>query len=126
MENKEFNIHIDMNVDLTQKDLDDLMCTALEGGICHWCGRAEVVGEMLGDCAHEQISRGGTLVLHDAESPDKWELTLEKFLRGVELYIKESDRVQVEDFKLVDFGELDAEDADCIVQYALFGRLVFG
>jgi len=126
MEDKKFNIHINMNVDLTQKDVDDLMCTALEGGICYWCGRAEVVGEMLGEYAHEQISRGGTLILHDAECPDKWELTLEKFLRGVELYIKNGDRVMVEDFKLVDFGELDAEDADCIVQYALFGRLVFG
>ena len=126
MEDKKFNIHIDMNVDLTQKDVDDLMCTALEGGICYWCGRAEVVGEMLGDCAHEQISRGGTLILHDAESPDKWELTREKFLRGVELYIKNGDRVMVEDCELVDFGELDANDADCIVQYALFGKLVFG
>lgn len=126
MEDKNFNIHIDMNVNLTQKDVDDLMCTALEGGICYWCGRAEVVGEMLGDYAHEQISRGGSLILHDAESSDKWELTLEKFLRGVELYIKNGDRVTVEDFKLVDYGELDAEDADCIVQYALFGKLVFG
>ena len=67
-----------------------------------------------------------SLILHDAESSDKWELTLEKFLRGVELYIKNGDRVTVEDFKLVDYGELDAEDADCIVQYALFGKLVFG
>lgn len=121
MNDQKFKIRIDIDVDLTQKDLDDLMCTALEGGICYWCGRAEVVGEML-----EQISRGGSLILHDAESSDKWELTLEKFLRGVELYIKNGDRVTVEDFKLVDYGELDAEDADCIVQYALFGKLVFG
>ena len=126
MNDQKFKVHIDMDVDLTQQDIDDIMVTALEDGICYWCGRAEVVGEMLGDYAHEQISRGGSLILHDAESSDKWELTLEKFLRGVELYIKEGDRVQVEDYKLVDCGELDAADADCIVQYALFGKLVFG
>lgn len=126
MSEKRFTVRPQIEVNLTQQDIDDIMCTALEGGICYWCGRAEVVGEMLGDYAHEQISRGGSLILHDAESSDKWELTLEKFLCGVELYIKESDRVTVEDFKLVDYGELDADDADCIVQYALFGKLVFG
>lgn len=126
MDSKKFTVRPWIEVNLTQQDIDDIMCTALEGGICYWCGRAEVVGEMLGDYAHEQISRGGSLILHDAESSDKWELTLEKFLRGVELYIKNGDRVTVEDFKLVDYGELDADDADCIVQYALFGKLVFG
>lgn len=126
MNDEKFRVSISLDVDLSQQDIDDIMVAALEGGINYWCREAEVVGEMLGDYAHEQISRGGTLILHDAESSDKWDLTLEKFLRGVELYIKNGDRVTVEDFKLVDYGELDAEDADCIVQYALFGKLVFG
>ena len=90
MSDSKFKVHIDMDVDMTPKDLDDLMCTALEGGICYWCGRAEVVGEMLGDYAHEQISRGGSLILYDAESSDKWELTLEKFLCGLGLYLGEA------------------------------------
>lgn len=81
---------------------------------------------MLGSYAHEHISRGGTLILHDAESSDKWELSLEKFLKGIELYVKEDGRLMTEDFRLMDYGELDAGDADCIVQYALFGKLVFG
>lgn len=126
MDEKKFPVHIEMDVSITQQDIDDIMVTALEGGVCYWCRKAKVVGEYLGECASEQISRGGSLILYDAESSDKWELTLEKFLKGVELYIKEGDRVMVEDFKLVDYGELDAADADCIVQYALFGKLVFG
>ena len=126
MNDKKYPVHIEMDTSIIQQDIDNLMCTALNGGICYWCGHAEVVGEMLGSCTHEHISRGGTLVLHDAESPDKWELTLEKFLKGIELYIKEDGRVRIEDFQLADYGALDAADADCIVQYALFGRLVFG
>lgn len=126
MSGNNFSVHIEVDASITQQDIDNLLCTALEGGICYWCGRAEVVGEMLGDYAHEQISRGGTLVLHDAESPDKWELTLEKFLKGVERYVKEDGRIMIEDFQIADYGELDAADADCIVQYALFGKLVFG
>lgn len=125
MAEKKFPVHIEMDVDLTPKDIDDIMVTALEGGITYWCGRAEVVGEMLGDYASEQISRGGSLILHDAESSDKWELTRDKFLKGVEQLFKESNLVTAEDLT-ADLGCLDADCADCIVQYALFGKLVFG
>ena len=125
MSDSKFKVHIDMDVDKTQKDLDDLMCTALEGGICYWCGRAEVVGEMLGDYAHEQISRGGSLILYDAESSDKWDLTLEKFLRGVELYFAQALSAEL-DGEDIDPTDFDADAVDCIVQYALFGKLVFG
>ncbi len=125
MSDSKFKVHIDMDVDMTQKDLDDLMCTALEGGICYWCGRAEVVGEMLGDYAHEQISRGGSLILYDAESSDKWELTLEKFLCGLGLYLGEAMSAAFEG-EDIDSSDFDADAVDCIVQYALFGKLVFG
>lgn len=125
MSDSKFKVHIDMDVDMTQKDLDDLMCTALEGGICYWCGRAEVVGEMLGDYAHEQISRGGSLILYDAESSDKWELTLEKFLRGLGLYLGEAMSAAFEG-EDIDSSDFDADAVDCIVQYALFGKLVLG
>lgn len=125
MSDSKFKVHIDMDVDMTQKDLDDLMCTALEGGICYWCGRAEVVGEMLGDYAHEQISRGGSLILYDAESSDKWGLTLEKFLCGLGLYLGEAMSAAFEG-EDIDSSDFDADAVDCIVQYALFGKLVFG
>ena len=101
------------------------MVTALEGGINYWCRRAKVVGEYLGEAASDQISRGGSLILYDAESSDKWELTLEKFLNGVKLYFEQGCHVQVED-NAIEIGDIDAGDADCIVQFALFGEAVFG
>ncbi len=126
MDSKKFPVHVEMDVSMTQQDIDDIMNTALDY-IGYWCGRAEVVSDYIGNTrTHEQISRGGSLILHDAESPDKWELTLDKFLKGVELYIKEGSGVMVEDFKLIDIGCIDGPDADCIIQYALFGKLVFG
>lgn len=126
MNDKKIPVHIEMDVIISQQDIDNLMCTALEGGINYWCREAKVVGEFLGEYGSEQISRGGSLLLRDAETDERWELTLEKFLKGIELYIKENGRVMIEDFKLMDYGELDAGDADCIVQYALFGKLVYG
>lgn len=53
-------LEVKFNVEVTNQDIDDIMCTALEGGITYWCRRAEVVGgKYLGEYAHEQISRGG-------------------------------------------------------------------
>ena len=125
MNDEKFRVSISLDVDLSQQDIDDIMVAALEGGINYWCREAEVVGEMLGDYAHEQISRGGTLILHDAESSDKWELTLEKFLRGVELYFAQALSAEL-DGEDIDPTDFDADAVDCIVQYALFGKLVFG
>lgn len=125
MNEKRFTVRPQIEVNLTQQDIDDIMVAALEGGINYWCRKAEVVGEYLGEYASDQISRGGSLILHDAESSDKWELTLEKFLSGVKLYFEDGCHVQVED-NCIDAGDIDANDADCIVQFALFGEVVFG
>ena len=125
MNEKRFTVRPQIEVNLTQQDVDDIMVAALEGGINYWCREAEVVGEYLGKCASDQISRGGSLILHDSESSDKWELTLEKFLNGVKLYFEDGCHVQVEDNR-IDAGDIDAGDADCIIQFALFGEVVFG
>lgn len=120
-----FKVHAKIEVELTREDIDEIMCLALEGGIVYWCGRAEVVGEYLGDYASDQISRDGALILYDAESDDKWKLTRENFLNGVKLYLENSTRLCIDDGCL-DIDTLDASDADCIIQYGLFGEIIFG
>lgn len=114
-----------IGVTLTQQDINDIMASALDGGICYWCRMAEVVGEYLGEYASDQISRGGSLILYDAESSDKWELTLDKFLSGVKLYLEQEYHVRVEDGR-IDTCDVDGNEADCIVQFAIFGQVVFG
>ena len=125
MNDKKFTVQPQIEVILTQQDIDDIMSTALEGGITGWCNHIEVVGEQLGRYASEQISKGGSLILYDLESSDKWELTLEKFLNGVKLYFEDGCHVHVNDGS-IDPGDIDANDADCIIQFALFGEVVFG
>lgn len=125
MNEKMFTVRPEIEVTVTRQDIDDIMATALEGGINHWCRKAEVVGGYLGEYASDQISRGGPLILHDAESSDKWELTLEKLLDGIKLYLEEGCHVHVEDNR-IDACDIDADGADCIVQFAIFGEVVFG
>ena len=126
---EKFEVKAEINVTLTQEDIDDIMCSALEGGICYWASEAEVVEEKrCADWGHEQIARGGALILYDAESSDKWELNLEKFLNGVKLWIQNGDDQYhaLQKDGTLDCCEIDGEMADLIIQYALFGEVVFG
>ena len=125
MNEKKYTVRPEIEVNLSQQDIDDIMAVALDGGICYWCRKAEVVGEYLGEYASDQISRGGALILHDAESAQTWEPTLEKFLKGVKLYFEQGCHVQVED-NAIDTCDIDANDADCIVQFSVFGEVMFG
>lgn len=127
-------ININTVVNVTDEDIDDIMATALEGGINYWCDKAEVIGERLGDdgWASEQISRGGILWLQDAETGEYYDLDKEKFLTGLKKYLecewyKRELIVEVYGGHMcLDIGMIDAVEADQIIQYALFGGNVFG
>lgn len=120
-----FEIEVQIHVRVTGQDIDDIMSSALDGGINYWCRKAEVVGgEYLGEYASDQISRGGSLMLYDIESSDRWELTLEKFLAGFKMYLENGGAACVVD-EAIETGEIDGCAADSIVQYALFGSIVF-
>lgn len=128
--NKKHEITAEIKATLTTEDIDDIMVAALEGGINYWAGEAEVIEEKrVADWGHEQIARGGVLVIHDLEDHDeKWELTLEKFLKGFKLWIENGgdEYGAVQKNGRVDCGQIDAACADEIVQYGLFGEIVFG
>lgn len=97
---------------ITSEQIDDIMTSALEGGISYWCNQVKVKGNYEG-YASDQISKGGVLKLRDDDG--KWHiLTKAKFLKGVSLH------------KNHDFDNYDATDADSIVQLAIFGELVYG
>lgn len=117
------------NVIVTSKDIDDIMCTSLEGGVtAYWCDRVEVDGNYLGKYAHEQISRDGRLEFFDIEDGDKFELTLPMFIDGLRKYIKEFPNIlcKAGNTYEIDFTQLDGIAADMIVQYALFDEQVYG
>lgn len=129
--NKKYQITAEIKATLTTQNIDDIMVSALEGGVTAlWCGDAEVIEEKrVADWGHEQIARGGILIMHDIEDPKrKWELTLEKFLTGFKLWLENGgDRYNaVQKNGTVDCGRIDGPCADEIVQYALFGEVEFG
>ena len=125
---EDYFVTVDRKIKVTQQDIDDIMVTALEGGINYWCRKAKVVGEYLGEYASEQINRGGTLILYDAEGDERYELDLEKLLCGIQQAI---DDRWFEDYGWYEGDELDpcnidADVADVIIQLALFDDVIYG
>ena len=128
-------VTIQYEFECSEQDIDDIICTALEGGITYWCDCAKIMGEYLGEYASDQISRGGKLKLHDAEE-NKWhELTKENFISGLKQFVLERGFIKNEgnghygnvitDDNRLDMSKIDATDADCIIQYAVFGEVVY-
>ncbi|MCD8381150.1 MAG: hypothetical protein LUC95_12740 [Lachnospiraceae bacterium] len=117
-------------ISITGEDIDDIMSSALDSGIGYWCIKAEVDGDYLGKYASEQISRGGKLKLYDVEGEQVLTLTKGKFLKGLEKYISDPGSTNnilefSEDGIKVDPCLVDSCAADCIVQFAVFGELVY-
>ena len=121
---------VELVVEVTDEDIDDIVCGALEGGCNYWCDRVDVEGEYLGEFASDQISRGGMLWLYDFEAEEKYMLDKEKFLKGVEMYIKNptADNIleQIDGVMKLDTCNADAYVCDAIIQYALFGEVIYG
>ena len=132
MSEKKFEVFVQVSAVLTRQDIDDIMVSALEGGINYWCRRVVVQGDCLGEYASEQISRGGKLAvwLDEPFEADKtcYVLDCDKFLAGFKLWVEnDGDSYDAIDYSdgSVDCGQIDALCADAIIQYALFGELVF-
>ena len=121
-------LKVEITVELTRQDVDDIMCGALEGGINYWCNCAEVVeAEYYGEFASEQISRGGSLRLHDSEEDKSYLLDLEKFIAGFKTWLSKGyDLHGAVKTGEIDCCNIDAESADGIVQCALFGDIIYG
>ena len=123
----EYKVSAVVNFVLKDEDIDDIMAAALEGGICYWCDKAEVVeSDYLGEFASEQISRGGSLKLYDCESDDTFILTRDKFIEGVKKACEQGYSTEWLEDGEIDTCMIDSDAADVIVQLALFGEVVFG
>ena len=132
---KNFKVEIKQSHEFSLQDINDIIVTALEGGINYWCGKAKMklnpdktyfgVAEEDQEkvkYASDVIGYGGVLILFDAEEPtEKWELDADKLLKGIAKYCEENNYALSE---LMD--NYDSDTADGIVQFGLFDELVFG
>ena len=120
---KTFSIKILKNCSITDDQIKDLLSTAFEGGISYWCQEVNIlVNPSNSMLTADVLINGGVLEFVDAEDDtERWNMSLDQFLLGVKFEIENNDRNSVDEL----MDDYDADVADNIIQYALFGKLVF-
>lgn len=121
---------INVNVVVTNEDIENIIVTAIEGGIGYWACLINE-GKDWDDKPHNistsvhvanlLMKRKGVWFYDTDEGMNKesmWELTIDKFLSGLKMWVAKNKRV--------DFDNVDANDADHILQYALFNDIIYG
>lgn len=128
---------------LTVDDMDDILTTALEGGIGYWARlmsddpdwikaeeqlKAKGVELYWSTVALQVLLNGDSIKMMDAEeapdSPDLviWTLDMKKFKHGCALFEQERGSIT----GMLEDGSFDAVEADCLIQYGVFGEVQFG
>lgn len=128
-------------VDLDDQFFEDIICTMFEGGSNYWidhitinhpCGK-KPTGIPTSMWAANALNENGTVIVFVSNFDDKCEeITLVKnmLIEGLDKWaMNYQDHVSIviEGQKCtIDAGDIDANDADIILQYALFNEIVFG
>ena len=117
--------------EVTENDIENIIITSFEGGSNYWMGVDNSTKEWENKPEDEPISTWATKLILDGkkvklfdieetdDQDEEWNLTLDKILKGIGLNIKHRS------FD-ADLENMDATTADCIIQYALFGEVVYG
>lgn len=117
---KEIVSTVSVPKNVTREYIETIVTTAFEGGSNYWIDRIERIEpskeEFIGYAiAYDEIS-----VKIRTEDTDTWHiLTIDDIIKGISMYVEKFE-------KFPDIMEIDGEVADCILQFSLFERIVFG
>ena len=131
---------VNIEVELSVQDMMDLLCTAFEGGVNYWVTSVKGLGGDTGklpegrtkiEHEYEWLAIGGMLEMTiSGEDKTVLYLSQDNLQKGLQEWIyRNSVQVYYDGARrdtALDLGNIDAGDADEIVQFALFGKLVFG
>ena len=135
MGEKTFTVTATTEFKLTEEDIEDIVITALNGGIGYWACLDNTQPEFAdqGDeCTDAWTAKillnGGKVSLIDEEDDETvYTLTLEKLLNGIKKFVEDGmDAYGAFCPNHVDLCNIDTDVADSIVQLGIFDELVFG
>lgn len=133
----EYTIEIKKTLKVTLENIVDCVLCCEAGGFDYWAelctddadyeaAKNRLVenakGEKIKPCYEEVLGEilrsGGKIVVYDREEGKEHDLTMEKLLDGWKKHIEAGGST--------DFDEYDTNDADGIIQYAVFGEWIYG
>jgi len=132
------NVIVQIPVELDDEFFDDIICTMFEGGSNYWIGKTQIIhpdgekpkGMPVSAWIASAINKDGMIKILPQDDNVTVVLNKKRLVFGLKEWItKCPDKVSLinENGKnCIDAGNVDADDADAILQYALFEELVFG
>ena len=130
-------IEVQIPLVLTATQLQEVVETALEGGIDYWCesacwkrGTGRAPDEFGPDDELVLTIQDGDEIQEEPgviETPQGWQTTLTRkhFLEGLQKFGQQGRLHFTKYGEEIDL-DVDASDADCIVQLGCFGKVIFG
>jgi hypothetical protein len=133
------NIILQVSVELDDEFFDYLICDMFEGGSNYWIDKVSIDhpdgkkpnGVPMSEWASGALNKGGSLTI----LPQEWDdgaCTINKanIVTGLKMWVANyPDSVtfcREHGKNCIDAGNIDANESDRILQYAIFGELVFG
>ncbi len=125
-------VKLDIVLKVTSENVSRIVNMAVnEDGISCWCSLVETEKPVTGMSIGDYIAGGGYIKLTGArDEKEYYILDRESIVDGIKKFVDTQNRysnaVYQENSKLyLDTYNMDSEDADTIIQYALFGELRF-
>ena len=124
---------ITRTVEISDELIEDILCTAFEGGITYWADNISCEDnkdmKKVGGCKHEYLTKtkkkDAVMYIHDISDEQKHPITKKSIIDALQKmdspeykYTKALSRILNEQY--------DADDADIVVQTACFGEVVYG
>ena len=123
-------IDIPMTLDVQGADLDNILTTCFEGGSNYWIDKVEVDDYKGCKYASEVVSNGGDVWIYPDDSP-RYFVNKDRLLKGIKMWYEEyhypKNKHEGVDFhNELQMFDLDAGDTDIILQYSIFGEVIYG
>ncbi len=125
------NLLINVQLELDQEFVNDVLITAFEGGIGYWCrSMEELSGNRGKDALKPDYFAPAGFEWRFQDEDKNWiekTLTIDTFIEGIEKFLGRADsKITTDEPGKLYAGDIDANDADSIVQLAIFGDYVYG
>lgn len=130
-------IDLTVPIEITDEFVLDVIVTMFEGGSNYWIDHVECdiehkpKGMPVSEWITKQILEMKEVMITDNEWHERVPFTYHKFIDGLKMWVKQfPDHVTFDSVDmgktLIDSGNIDANEADLILQLAVFDEVVFG
>lgn len=124
---------IKMTIEISDKMIESLLCSAFEGGSTYWADNisCEDREDMLkvGGWKHEYLTKtkkkNAVMYIHDGETEKKHAITKKSIIDALQkMDYKENGCTKA--LQRILNEQYDSDDADLMVQMACFGKVIYG